>query len=203
MPRLLLCGFGPFPAAPANPAAAVIEALRDRSWSPPGVSIAYAVVPTLWSRAADAVLSAAAECDGVLLVGVAVGAVGFRVEMRAQNRTSRIRPDADGATLGRNRIDATGPASVRVTAPVSAMLAAIRNEGLPVEPSSNAGSYLCNFTLYRVLTAGLDGPQAGFLHVPQAAEFGGATPLADIDRGVRAAAWTFAQTLPAPASFAV
>ena len=41
--------------------------------------------------------------------------------------------------------------------------------GLGVERSADAGSYLCNFTLYRLLTDAA-GPRVGFLHVPAVGE---------------------------------
>jgi pyrrolidone-carboxylate peptidase len=81
------------------------------------------------------------------------------------------------------------------------MVHALRTENLPVEPSSDAGPYICNYTLYRVLTgyAGRpDAPAAGFLHVPQAREFGAphaAFGMDTIDRAVRAAAQAFANAL--------
>jgi pyroglutamyl-peptidase len=201
-PGLLMCGFGPFPAAPDNPATRVVEALRDRCWRPLHARIAYATVPTLWRGAAEAVQDAmlSQRCDAVLMIGVAVKARGFRVEMRAQNRTAASRPDASGAVLGRDRIDHTGPGVARATAPVADIVRALRDEGLPVQPSSDAGSYLCNYTLYRVLTGSGESaaPTAGFLHVPQARETAGpdaASTLADIERAVRAAARAFAAAL--------
>jgi pyroglutamyl-peptidase len=200
---LLICGFQPFPAAPRNPAMEVIEALREEDWSPAGRSAAYALIPTHWDEAAEAVLAAMAttQCAGVLLVGVAVRTRSFRVEMRAQNRTSADRLDASGEALGRDRISVVGPAVIRATAPVAAMLAALRAEDLPATASSDAGAYLCNYTLYRVLADGAgrpNPPPAGFLHVPQARELAGdgaASTLPEIERAVRTAAEAFADAL--------
>lgn len=202
-PALLICGFGPFPAAPANPAGRVIEALRARDWSPQGARAAYAVLPTLWAGAVEELGAAMAACDctGVLLVGVAVKARGFRVELRARNRAAPARADAAGLMLGRDRVDLAGSSFVRVTAPVAEMFAALCAEGLPAAPSSDAGAYLCNYTLYRALTdvAGRpDAPTIGFLHVPAARELAGpaaAFTLEQIERGVRAAAQAFADAL--------
>ena len=207
-PALLICGFGPFPAALVNPASLVVGSLRERGWSPNGARAAYSLIPTIWDVAPERVQEAMVDCGcaGVLMVGVAARARSFRVEMRAQNRTAKTRPDASGAVLGRDRIDPTGPAVARATAPVADMLRALRAEGLSAEPSSDAGAYLCNFTLYRVLTgyAGrLAAPSAGFLHVPQARETAGPdapSNLETIELAVRAAAQAYAEALVAARS---
>lgn len=73
--------------------------------------------------------------------------------------------------------------------PVQAMLSAIETQGLPVGLSSDAGDYLCNFTLYRLLA---EVPMTAFLHVPPlSARIG----LDDIAAAVRAAAQALAREL--------
>lgn len=193
-PRLLVCGFGGFPGFPHNPAALVVNALAGQGWSPDRVETHYLVLPTTWSgaleTAADALRGTGAA--GVLVVGVASGAEGFRVEMRAQNRARADLADAAGAFYSHERISRLGPAVARATAPVEPMVEAIRAEGLPVQASSDAGDYLCNYLFYRLLTevlAAPDAPPAAFLHIPP-----GLTPD-DLERGVKAAAGALARTL--------
>jgi len=60
----------------------------------------------------------------------------------------------------------------------------------------DAGDYLCNFTLYRLLKHA-PGISAAFLHIPQAVELadGGAMSLEVLERAVKAAAQAYARAL--------
>lgn len=200
---LLITGFGPFPGAPVNPTAEVVQRLIDQSWSPRGVRVRALVAPVRWSGSAETVDEALREsrCDGALLLGVSGKAREFRVEMRARNHADRRRADADGKMWRNEKIDPTGPAVARSTAPVAEIMRAIQDEGFPAVASSDAGDYLCNFTLYRMLTGageGMDAPPVGFLHVPHAIERDGvevSVSLEDLERAVKAAATAFALSL--------
>jgi pyroglutamyl-peptidase len=191
MSRLLICGFGSFPRAPVNPAALAVERLMAEDWAPAGAEASYAVTPTVWSKAPEAVLHAvqASAADAVLLIGVAVEAQAFRVETQAQNRADHVQPDAEDQLWPQALIEPHGPAQRPVGAPARAMRSAIAAAGLPAILSGDAGDYLCNFTLYRVLA--LD-PMTGFLHVPAV---GLRFALTDICTAVRAAATAFAAQL--------
>ncbi|HUO21115.1 MAG TPA: hypothetical protein VMU59_01190 [Caulobacteraceae bacterium] len=182
MSRLLIAGFGAFPQAPDNPAAAVVRRLRDEGWTPPGAQALYAILPTTWAGAAPAVLDVAEDAAAILLIGVAVGAPGFRVETRARNRASPTHPDAEGQTWSGDLIDPSGPAERRTAVPALALRDAITQAGQPIALSDDAGDYLCNFTFYRVLAAR---PTTAFLHVPA---LGDGFTLDDLTAAARAAA---------------
>lgn len=197
-PRLLLCGFGSFPEAPLNPSAAVISALAQDGWSPDGLAVDYLTVPVQWRGSVEAILRRLDDrpADAVLVVGVAVEADGFRVETLARNLACADRPDQAGQLWERARIAAEGPDTVAATAPLEAMAADIAEAGLKVRLSEDAGDYLCNFTLYRLLLEGA-APQVGFLHVPQARECAEAAAfsLEDIRTAVCAAAQAVGEDL--------
>ena len=188
MRRLLVCGFGPFPEAPDNPSALAVARLKAEAWSPPGAQAVFAVLPTVWDKAAEVAVQAAraSGSDGVLLTGVAVHASAFRVETQARNRASRTHPDAEGRFWPGETIDPQGASIRTVTAPAQAMCEALTALSLAAALSADAGDYLCNFTLYRML--GLV-PDTAFLHVPPTGEQFG---LDEIAAGIRAAAATFA-----------
>lgn len=198
MVRLLLCGFGSFPAAPRNPSAAVVEALAARAWAPPNAHVDFLTLPVLWRGSAEAVAERAAKArvDGVLVVGVAVEADDFRVETLGRNAASCERLDHSGAAWPHSTIQVDGPPILAATAPVDAMYRALITAGLPARLSDDAGDYLCNFTLYRMLH-GAAAPTVGFLHVPQARDLavGAAFNLADVERAVVACASAFAEAL--------
>jgi len=192
-PRLLVCGFGPFPQSPDNPSGLTIRRLEGDGWTPEGADALYAVLPTQWSQAPQTALEAAnrGNAAAILLVGVAVHAAAFRVETTARNRASIVHADAAGALWPRPSIDKDGPESLSVTAPTEAMRAAIDERGLPVHLSDDAGDYLCNFVLYRLLAEAGVRP-VGFVHVPQIGEAFSADAIA---RAVRAAAEAFSARL--------
>ena len=199
-PRLLICGFRAFPAAPRNPAAATVEALDRAGWTPPGLRTSYLTLPVAWRGSAQAVEARLVDApvDGILLVGVAVAAMAFRVETAARNSACATRLDQQGELWPTGPIVPAGPPQLSVSAPTQAMAEAIGAAGLPVALSSDAGDYLCNFTLYRLL----HGPAAskvGFLHLPQVREYAkeSAFGLADVTIAVQAAAGAFALSLPA------
>jgi pyroglutamyl-peptidase len=188
--RLLVCGFGDFPGFADNPASGVIERLRAAGWAPEAVETAYQPIPTTWAGAFEAAAGAARTfgAHGVLVLGVAGGADGFRVETQALNRACTDKPDAGGALQADGRISISGAAVARATAPAQAMVAALEHEGLPASISSNAGDYLCNYVFYRLLSECADLPSA-FLHLPP-----GLDP-SELDRGAKAVATVFGRTL--------
>jgi pyroglutamyl-peptidase len=188
MRRLLICGFGPFPEAPDNPSALAVAQLQAEGWAPPGAQAAFAVLPTVWDKAPEAAAQAArtAGSDSVLLTGVAVRASAFRVETLARNRASQVHADAEGQLWPSATIDPLGPPTRPVTAPTQAICETLTAQDLPAALSADAGDYLCNFTLYRLL--GLV-PATAFLHVPQ---IGQRFSLDDITAAIRAVAATFA-----------
>ncbi|WP_374576067.1 hypothetical protein [Phenylobacterium sp.] len=199
-PRLLVCGFGAFPAAPRNPAGEAVEALARSGWAPAAADVDFLTVPVAWRGAVEAVHERrlAAAYDGVLVVGVAVEADGFRVETLGRNLAAPGRPDHLGELWPAATISADAPATLAVTAPWAAMLEALQAAGLPARASDHAGEYLCNFMLFRLLLEAA-APAAGFLHVPQARECepGAAFALSDIEAAVAACAGAFAADLAA------
>lgn len=188
--RVLICGFGAFPAAPRNPSEATIAALAAEGWAPPGAEVAYLPLPVAWRASAEVVLDriAAEPVDAVLVVGVAVGADAFRVETQARNIGAE-RLDHAGETWTQPVILADWAKTLPVTAPAAMMLQALHAQGLPARLSDDAGDYLCNFTLFRLLAASA-APSIGFLHVPQVSECAGGAvfSLGDVRRGVCACA---------------
>jgi len=198
VPSLLICGFRSFPAAPRNPAAEAVGALRAQAWTPIGVATRYLSIPVDWEGSVETVKAELREApvDGVLLVGVAVKAEGFRVETQARNRTSTTTPDDRGALRPDQAVSLAAPACLPTTSPTAAMVEAVARLGLPAAASDDAGDYLCNFTLYRLLERrGAD--RIGFLHVPQVREFDAAAAftLAHVVEAVRAAAQALATDL--------
>lgn len=158
-----------------------IEDLSGEPWSPSGARTV--AVPSADPDALASTLSAHLNdrrCRALLLVGRTRRTDGFRLQMRAENRS------ADGA----QRLDAVGPSVARATAPVAEMVRALNEAGLVAgatsEAEEDAGSYL----LYRVLANlpdGSDTPAVGLLRAPEN------EPDAAVQRAVKTAAQAMAR----------
>jgi pyroglutamyl-peptidase len=151
--RLLATGFGPFPGAPVNPTAWLMEDLR--AWSPEGFALTTHVLDVTYDvwESALAPLVAAHRPDAVVAFGLSANATGFRIETTARNVLDPTRVDAKGSFPRGGRIADDGPATFAST------LSFEHAYGI----SDDAGSYVCNLTLYRLLENGV---RATFVHLP-------------------------------------
>jgi len=138
-----------------------IEDLSGEPWSPNGartVPVASAapdtLVSTLSAHLADR------RCRALLLVGRTRSHGGFRLQMRAENRS------LDGAA----RRDGVGPSVARATAPVAEMVRALKEAGLAADATSEAEEDAGSYLLYSVLASlpdGSDTPAVGLLRAPE------------------------------------
>ncbi|WP_420472301.1 hypothetical protein [Brevundimonas sp. FT23042] len=138
-----------------------VEDLSGEPWSPDGARTMPVppgepddLASTLSTRLTDF------RCRALLLVGRTRKADGFRLQMRAENRS------ADGA----HRLDDIGPSVARATAPVGDMVRALQEAGLTADATSDAEEDAGSYLLYRVLTSlpdGSDTPAIGLLRAPE------------------------------------
>lgn len=170
--RVLLTGFGPFPEAPVNLSAQLTaeigEAARSRL---PGTPVTTAILPTEW-RSAIATLDDL--LDGTkphvcLHYGVSSRARGFTIESRARNARAP-RPDAVGELPSDGEVKAGASRQLKAGPHTQALIRHLRDLGLPVSHSQDAGRYLCNAVYFHSLfrAQSEDGRrQVTFIHVPQ------------------------------------
>ncbi|KZV15061.1 hypothetical protein F511_08119 [Dorcoceras hygrometricum] len=131
----------------------------------------------------------------LLGVGQAGGRERLSIERVAINLQDARIPDNTGAQPIDLPVIAGAPAAYFSTLPVKAMLAALREHGLPAALSHTAGTYVCNHVAYAMLhlAATRRGVRAGFMHIPylpeQAARLRGAPSMAlgDMVRGLEIA----------------
>ena len=193
-PRILLTGFEPFGGDPVNPSALVCRELH-------GQRVVHATVhavelPCVFGRALQVLDAALAAHSPVLVLalGLAAGRGEISVERAALNIDDARIPDNAGAQPVDVPVVAGGPAAWFSTLPVKAIVAALRQTGLPAGVSQSAGTFVCNHVFYGLQhRLARTGVRSGFVHVPlldtQAAAHPGlpALPLADLVRGVRIA----------------
>ena len=189
MKHLLITGFDPFGGETVNPSWEAVSRLPDAVGH---YRLTKLQIPTVFSAAADAVLAAAENVDVILCVGQAGGRDAVTPERIAVNMASAGIPDNSGNQPVEASILPGGPDGIFSTVPVAAMAAAITAAGLPGKISNTAGTFVCNDTLYRLLThfAGT-GTRVGFVHVPwlpeQAKEGAPSMSLAEITAALTAA----------------
>ena len=170
-PRILITGFGPFPGAPVNPTAAMIEALAADPAALDGVgdirteilAVEYDTVP---ERLAG--IAAGFAPDIAIHFGLSARAEGFTLERLARNEIAADRLDNSGAQPHAACIVEGGEGHPS-TLPLDAIAVALSEAGLPHSWSDNAGGYLCNYVFYLSRSphfAEYAPEMSGFVHVP-------------------------------------
>jgi pyroglutamyl-peptidase len=130
----------------------------------------------------------------VLAVGQAGGRAEVSLERVAINLIDARIPDNAGVQPVDAPVVAGAPDAYFSTLPLKAMLAALRDAGIPATLSHTAGTFVCNhafFALAHRLARGRRNVRGGFVHVPylpeQAARHPGAPslPLATMIEAIR------------------
>lgn len=202
--KILLTGFEPFGGETVNPALKAVRRVKDRIGN---AQILKLAVPVVFEKSirtvADVILDE--KPDAVVCVGQAGGRCEMTVERVAINLDDAGIPDNEGGRPLDRVIRVDGAPAYFSTLPVKAMIAAMRDAGVPAGISNSAGTYVCNHLMYGVLyTLARCLPQArgGFIHVPfvpeQAVHHPGSPSMAaeDIVRGLEAAVAAVAGNLP-------
>ena len=166
---VLITGFGPFPSVPVNATMTLVPRLaRAAKVLFPGIRFECAILPTEWDAAPQQVdkLVSRLNPDIVLHFGVSRRARGFEIERRGRN-VRALSPDACGVIPNDARINARGPELRASRLPVAEIVVRLRQRGIAAFQSWNAGTYLCNATLFRTLASKrTQHVQTGFVHVP-------------------------------------
>jgi pyroglutamyl-peptidase len=169
--RILLTGFGPFPGSPFNPTQPLVaRLLRLRRPALGDVELSGHIFPVTY-RDVDRQLPELLRThrpQALLMFGLADRTPYVRIETRARNAVTMLRPDADRTRARKGSI--AGGADARMFGPHTAkLLRAADGTGVDARSSRDAGSYLCNYLSWRAIEATRSdtGPRlAAFVHVP-------------------------------------
>ena len=197
---VLLTGFEPFGGEAVNPSWLIAQALHGQRIGSQGVIVAQQL-PCVFGRAQQALRAALAEHRPllVLALGQAAGRCDLSVERIAINVDDARIPDNAGASPIDEPVLPGGPAAYFSTLPIKAMVAAMREAGLPASVSQTAGTFVCNHVFYALMHAlqasksRRPAARGGFMHVPllpeQAVACPGqpSLPLATLVQGTRVA----------------
>lgn len=167
--RVLLTAFGPFPGAPVNPSAKLVQILaRRRRPALANIDLSTHVFATSYqSINSDLPKLLAQKPDIVLMFGLAGRTRHMRIETRARNAVSVLFPDASRYRPRREVIVPGGPRSFGGAAPFVRLLHAAREGAIPARLSCDAGRYLCNYLYWRGLERAHNSrPLIQFIHIP-------------------------------------
>lgn len=191
-PRILLTGFTPFGNEDINPSWEAVHELHGRHIA--GHQVVAHLLPTAFDDSRRALEQAVREVEPTIMLGVgqAGGRSRLSIERVAINVQDARIPDNVGAQPIDEPVIAGGPAAYFSSLPIKAMFSALQADGLPVEVSNTAGTFVCNHIAYLMLHLATQRPgvRAGFIHIPylpvQAARFAQAPSMAqgDVVRGL-------------------
>lgn len=195
MKTILLTGFEPFGDASINPSWEAVQYVSER-WN--GLARLHAArLPVEFEEGAER-LRAMVELlrpDIVVATGLAAGRATVTPEVIAINRIDARIPDNSGAQPYDAPVVSGGPDGLFSTLPVKAMVAAMREAGVPATLSYSAGTFVCNSTFYALMDMirRQERPMiGGFIHVPAMPQSGpgGDLPTMSVEttaRGLEAA----------------
>jgi pyroglutamyl-peptidase len=192
-PTILLTGFDAFGGADLNPSWLAVKALQGRQVL--GHKVVAARLPTVYGESLKTLnqLLRLHRPALVVCVGQAGGRSAISLERVAINVDDAPIADNAGAQPVDLCVVPGAPVAYFSTLPIKAMLVALQREGLPVEVSQTAGTFVCNHVFYGLMHTLanhrlLRRTRGGFVHVPWLPEQG--TPnmaLDDVVKGLRVA----------------
>lgn len=169
---VLVTGFEPFGGDARNPSQEIARALHGREIA--GRRVVGAVLPCVFGRSIASVrqLLRVHRPELVVCFGLAGGRGEITPERVAINVDDARIPDNAGAQPIDARIVRGGPAAFWSTLPIKAIVAALREQGIPAAVSQTAGTFVCNHVFYGLMHAlrWQRTVRGGFIHVPAAAE---------------------------------
>ena len=165
--KIIVTGFDPFGGEKINPSIECVKSLPEVE----GVELIRLELPTVFKESAKRLNEVINEVkpDAVLSVGQAGGRPGITMERIAINVDDARIPDNISQQPIDETIQTEGAAAYFSTLPIKRIVKAIREEGIPVEVSNSAGTFVCNHIMYQALFAAEKAEKpfkAGFMHIP-------------------------------------
>jgi pyroglutamyl-peptidase len=167
---ILVTGFVPF-EGPVNPSWEAVKDLNGKV----GYTIMAVQLPVDWKKVPKRLEALIKQYRPVSVISFGEGSANFDVETIAHNHVDPNLKDNAGKNFKKPKIEDDGPDTFSSTLPVDALEKTlndtVKGTGFTAGLSSDAGSYLCEYTFYLdryfMQKYGLTGP-TGFVHVPYA-----------------------------------
>lgn len=169
MKTVLMTAFEPFGGESINPSWEAVSALEGKEIA--GARIVIRQLPVVFADVLDVLYQALDEVkpDAILSVGQAGGRSDITVERIGINVDDARIADNAGHQPVDEAIVADGPAAYFSRLPIKAIVAALRQAGIPASVSQTAGTFTCNRVMYGLLhwLAQQETPvRGGFIHIP-------------------------------------
>lgn len=178
MAGVLITGFEPFGGEAVNPSWEVVKRLDGAIIA--GERVVARQLPCVFNEALTVLHAALDEFRPALTlaIGQAGGRADITVERVAINVDDARIPDNKGQQPIDRPIVADGPAAWFSSVPIKAIVAALRQQGIPASVSQTAGTFVCNHVMYGLLhkLQGQAGVKGGFIHIPYLPEQAAAHP---------------------------
>jgi pyroglutamyl-peptidase len=167
--KALVTGFEPYGGRDLNPATEVMRALEGTSIGGASVvgrllPVSYRLLPARLDEILDEV-----QPEIAISLGLWPGEPMIRLERLAANVADFEIPDNEGALLEDAAIGAANAPAFFATLPLRRIEQALLGKAIPARISSTAGTFLCNATLFTLLSRREKGPalmRCGFIHLP-------------------------------------
>jgi pyroglutamyl-peptidase len=170
-PIVLVTGFEAFAADTVNPSWMAARCLHGRRIG--GHRVVGARLPTVFGQSLDVLRELLLRYRPALAIctGLAAGRAALSLERIAINVNDARIADNAGAQPVDTPVVAGGPAAYFTSLPIKAMLATLLEQGINVEVSQTAGTFVCNHVFYGLMNelsicAQLRHTRGGLIHVP-------------------------------------
>jgi pyroglutamyl-peptidase len=167
-PIILLTGFEPFGAETSNPSWEVAARLAEATIGTAQVKALR--LPVDCKRAASEAKTAIARLKPAVVIGLgqAGGRTALSIEKVAINLADERADRESGERAEGRAIVRGGPDAYFARLPITSMVDAITQRGIPATMSLSAGAYVCNTVMYVTLHQLRRRPDvpAGFIHLP-------------------------------------
>ena len=179
LPIALLTGFEPFGGESTNPSWLVAQALHGELIA--GVQVVAVELPCVFGVALAQLQRALEQHRRQLVLVLALGQAAGRCELTPERVAINVDDARIADNAGAQPVDAAivpdGPAAYFSTLPIKAMVAALRQAGVPASVSQTAGTFVCNHVFYGLMhtlnaprgrpgVRGVRGVRGGFMHLP-------------------------------------
>lgn len=166
--KVLVTGFNPFGGESVNSALKAVELLGNKIAD---AEIIKVEIPTVFRKSVEAIESAIImhKPQIVILVGQAGGRSDIAIERVAINLDdARIRDNENNQPID-EVIYSDGKNAYFSSLPVKAVMASLKENGIPSAISNTAGTFVCNHVFYSLMyliEKKYNNIRGGFIHVP-------------------------------------
>ncbi len=165
---VLVTGFEPFGGDATNGSWEAVQHLDGKRLG--DATVVVAQLPVVWGKAESKLRTLIRLHKPVLVISFGqAGDEPVRLETTARNVREKI-ADNEGVAPETGVLDAAGPAALDSALPLAEIERRLRQAGIPVTYSADAGTYLCNAVFYALMhDPALEDAQSiprGFVHVP-------------------------------------